>query len=410
MLVPLRELIVSFLLGSAVLHAAPHEVWDAAALKSSPEVFPGGAIHATDERIRSLLFSNVPFHGKPTRVFAWLGKPQLPEGQRAPGIVLLHGGGGTAFESWVKLWVDRGYAAIAIDHFGGLPAGRDGDPSPRNPQGGPSGGSAVFSQLDEPIGDQWPFHAVAAASRALSLLRAEPGVDPDRIGVTGISWGGYLTCLFAGVDDRLRFAIPVYGCGYHDDTIFGGILRKLPSDQSALWLRQWDASIYLRSVRIPMLWVNGTNDHFFWLPAWRRSAAAVNPELCTRTLKVAMRHGHPPAGDPPEVRAFADSVVRSAPPLSKVGRCERRGSVVTVAFQSARPMRCAVVHFTRDSTGPWEAKVWQSLEATVNGDKATAALPDGVAAYFMNFADDQGFIVSSNPEFVLSDKSYNTSP
>jgi hypothetical protein len=36
-------------------------------------------------------------------------------GRKVPGIVLLHGGGGTAFESWVKLWVDRGYAAIAID-------------------------------------------------------------------------------------------------------------------------------------------------------------------------------------------------------------------------------------------------------------------------------------------------------
>ena len=44
-----------------------------------------------------------------------------------------------------------------------------------------------------------------------------PGVDPDRIGVTGISWGGYLTCIVAGVDPRFRFAAPVYGCGFLGD-------------------------------------------------------------------------------------------------------------------------------------------------------------------------------------------------
>ena len=42
------------------------------------------------------------------------------------------------------------------------------------------------------------------------LLRAQPDVDAARIGLTGISWGGYLTCITAGVDDRFRFAVPVY--------------------------------------------------------------------------------------------------------------------------------------------------------------------------------------------------------
>src|SRR5262249_55644912 len=49
-------------------------------------------------------------------------------------------------------------------------------------------------------------------SRCVSLLGRLPEVDPDRIGVTGISWGGYLTGLVAGLDDRLKAAVPVYGC------------------------------------------------------------------------------------------------------------------------------------------------------------------------------------------------------
>jgi hypothetical protein len=32
-----------------------------------------------------------------------------------------------------------------------------------------------------------------------------PGVDPDQIGITGISWGGIITSLMAGMDKRLNF-------------------------------------------------------------------------------------------------------------------------------------------------------------------------------------------------------------
>ena len=45
--------------------------------------------------------------------------------------VLVHGGGGTAFDAWVRLWNDRGYAAIAMDL-----AGRGADRK-RLPDGGP---------------------------------------------------------------------------------------------------------------------------------------------------------------------------------------------------------------------------------------------------------------------------------
>lgn len=397
----MRYLPLVALFTAAVLHASPQEAWNgAASLTAVPEVFPAEEFRASDARIRGVFFSSVPFQGKPTRVFGWLGVPELPEGERAPGIVLLHGGGGTAFESWVKLWLDRGYAAIAIDHSGSLPLPLAANPRPRNPDGGPPGGSAVFSQLGEPLGDQWPFHAVAAASRALSLLRAEPGVDPGRIGVTGISWGGYLTCLFAGVDERLRFAIPVYGCGFYDDTVFGGTVEKLPPGQSALWWRQWDASLYLSAVRMPMLWVNGTNDHFFWMPAWQRSYRSVDPALRTLSLQVAMPHGHPPAGDPPEVLAFAESVVRGGPELPKVLHAERRGDEVHVAYQAPGPLVRADLHHSAGAAGSWESRPWKSIPATVGEEWVTARLPAGPAFYFLNLVDEHGRKVSTEHQFI----------
>ena len=58
--------------------------------------------------------------------------------------------------------------------------------------------------------DQWVYHAVAAVIRANSFIRSLPDVDPERIGITGVSWGGFLTCIAASIDDRFKFAAPVY--------------------------------------------------------------------------------------------------------------------------------------------------------------------------------------------------------
>ena len=41
---------------------------------------------------------------------------------------LVHGGGGTAFADWVKLWNSRGYAAIAMDNCGSIPSRGSGEP------------------------------------------------------------------------------------------------------------------------------------------------------------------------------------------------------------------------------------------------------------------------------------------
>src|SRR5688500_18839571 len=55
--------------------------------------------------VRSLFYEGEPLGGKPTRVFAYyaspatLGTSNKPD-EKFPAVVLLHGGGGTAFREW----------------------------------------------------------------------------------------------------------------------------------------------------------------------------------------------------------------------------------------------------------------------------------------------------------------------
>lgn len=169
-------------------------------LGQAPKFAPAEEPKAKD--VESILFDGVPFQKKPTKVFAYYSLPKnVKPGDKVPAMVLVHGGGGTAFDAWVRLWNSRGYAAIAPDLCGCVPIGSYGKWQ-RHPAGGPPGWGG-FNQIDWPAEDQWTWQAVANIMLAHSLLRSRPEIDATRIGLTGISWGGYLTSITSGVDPRL---------------------------------------------------------------------------------------------------------------------------------------------------------------------------------------------------------------
>ena len=70
-------------------------------LFDKPDYQPAGGFSA--EGIEAVYIENEPYRGNRTTVFAWMGLPELKQGEQCPAMVLLHGGGGTAFEEWVRL-------------------------------------------------------------------------------------------------------------------------------------------------------------------------------------------------------------------------------------------------------------------------------------------------------------------
>lgn len=384
-----------FLLLLPVL-AAAQPAWDLPRLSQPPATHPSETIRPAYPEIRALFFDGLPYQGKPTRVFAWLGLPKgATAAHKVPGMVLVHGGGGTAFQSWVKLWVDRGYAAIAMDTCGALPEPANAKPRPRHPHGGPPGWGG-FDQMQNPPEDQWTYHAVADAILAHSLLRAQPEVDAGRTGLTGISWGGYLTCIIAGVDDRFRFAAPVYGCGHYLETTFAERVRATGDDQGARWMQWWDPSHYLPRVKVPMLWVNGSNDFAYWLPAWQKSYRLIPAGHRTLAARLRMPHGHGAAGEaPPEIAVFANHLLKDGEPLAAITGQQRHARTVTVTFQSPRPILRAELNVTADAASPWPKREWKALPADLAEGRASADLPEDAKFYYVNLFDDRGCVVSS---------------
>jgi len=364
--------------------------WDLRELSRPPRVVAAPGF--SEPGVQALFFEGPPYRGRTTKVFAWMGVPKAGPGEKVPGMVLVHGGGGTAFANWVRLWTERGYAAIAMDTCGCVPRGTYGNWE-RHPDGGPPGWGG-FGQIDQPQTDQWTYHAVASAILAHSLLRSQPRVDSRRIGLTGISWGGYLTCIIAGVDSRFRCAAPVYGCGFTNETAFASAVTSLGPERASRWMRWWDPSVYLSRARMPILWVTGTNDFAYTFNALQKSYRLPHGPR-TLAIRLRMPHGHGPAGEAPkEIWDFADSILMGGSPLTRITGQGRKADLAWATFRSRRTVSRAELLSTRD-LGPWPDRKWEAVPATLDRGRVSAILPDGVTVYFVNLYDDRGCVVST---------------
>ena len=382
-----RNLLLVLLVAGAVSAGERNSgPWDLDALGRTPEA----EWVKEDGARRSLYYAGEPLGGKPTRIFAYYALPAERQG-RAPAMVLVHGGGGKAFPEWATLWAKRGYAALAMDLAGKGPDGK------RLPDGMPDQGHHdKFMTLAKGIRETWPYHAVAAVIRGHSLLRAQPEVDPQRIGLTGISWGGYLTCIVAGLDGRFQIAVPVYGCGFLADNsawlpLFNG---KLSPSHRKLWVETFDPSVYLGGAAMPMLWVNGTNDHFYPLDSYQRSYRLPSGPR-TLCVTVRMPHGHPSGWRPVEIGLFADQVLRGGKPLAKLGPMQVKGRDVTATVEAAVPIAKASLHYTTDA-GIWEKRQWKTEPARLADGTVRATLPAvRPLVFFLTLSDRRGATVSA---------------
>ena len=372
--------------------------WDMKALSAPPTVFKDPS--RDDDDVKAIFYTGLPWKGQPTRAFAYYGIPKTNGTTKVPAMVLVHGGGGSAYIPWVKLWVGRGYAAIAMDTCGCVSSGGY-QTHPRHEHGGPPGWGG-FHQIDAPIKDQWTYHAVANVILAHSLIRSLPEVDPERVGVTGVSWGGYLTCIAAAIDQRFKFAAPVYGCGFlGDNSVWLDVFQKMGAEKSSKWLNLWDPSLYLARMNKPMLWVTGTTDFAYPMDSLQKSYRLPRSRR-TLCLRVDMTHGHGgPGENPEEIHAMADTLLKGGVDLATITGHGRNGLEAWMEFESPEAIVKAELNYTAD-TGAWQERKWATLPANLETERqrVTARLPAETTVYFFNITDKRNLVVSSEHEEI----------
>ena len=125
------------------------------------------------------------------RIQGWFfPAPASTKRSHAPVVLEIHGGPATLY-GWALIWEWQLLAANGISVYA------------CNPRGSQGYGQAF---LTANMGD-WGDGPMADVMAGLDALVADGLVDPDRMGVTGGSYGGYLTSWIVGHTDRFKAAV-----------------------------------------------------------------------------------------------------------------------------------------------------------------------------------------------------------
>jgi len=199
-------------------------------------------------------------------IYGYLMKPKhISPDEKLPGLVWVHGGpvrqmrpgwhplrSYALFHGFNQYLVDKGYVVLEVNYRGGIGYGRDFR-------------EALFHKMG--VDD------VADVCNAGLYLKSLPYVDPERVGVWGLSYGGYMTlhCLtqrpevfkigvnIAGIWDFAqwtRWAEKRHGKG---PGLFKVYLGGDPETSKDLY-RQASPKTFVQGMKAPLLNVQGTAD------------------------------------------------------------------------------------------------------------------------------------------------------
>jgi len=228
-------------------------------------------------------------------VHGWLLRPtQSSAGESVPLLLYIHGGPHTQY-GWAmmhefQLLAARGYAILYA-----------------NPRGSRGYGGAHVTAIRGDWGGPDYRDLMALVDHAITL----PGIDPERLGVTGGSYGGYMTNWIVGHTDRFR-------CGITQRSVvnlhsMGGTCDFNFSDSRYFGGNTWDAPerflaqsplTYANNVRTPLLILHSEGDLRCPIEQAEQLFAALKRQRCEVELVRYPReanHGLSRSG-PPDLR------------------------------------------------------------------------------------------------------------
>lgn len=354
--------------------------------------------------VKALWYEGAMYQGRKTKVYALLGYPEMKHGQKVPAVVLIHGGGGHPYAEWIRRWNEKGFAAIAMDTTGYFPSDEHkglvgtekaneehkftrelyGELKEDGYTVGPD--NSEMTDCNLPREEQWMYHAVVDTILAHNILRCDSRVDSDKIGISGISWGGVITSIAIGYDSRYAFAIPIYGSGYLDYLP----APKLPQIFGTAQVKnQWCAARGFHNVTFPVLWLCYLKDTSFSFCANSLSYKATKHVSSFLSIKQGMGHSHIKAWSTTEGYRFAEKVLNHELPFIKC--VTEPDSFKEVSIEIDVPddfenISAEIFYVVEQLQYDGKNKLinsWESVKARIRNGIVYASVPKGVSGYYL---------------------------
>lgn len=311
-------------------------------------------------RVEEIYYQSRSYQRKPTKIFGYFCYPVHRHG-KLPAILLSHGGGGTASLPRSISWASRGYAVLSID----LPGKGENRAGSRST--GPDMDVANLLRTQPDPSHNYLVYAVAAARNGITYLTQRKEVDPDRIGMIGLSWGGVLTLLTNGQDNRLRAAVNVFGAGYiPEGCTWADWFSAMPAFDKEVWDKYLDPKNFLKTQHAPILFITGTNDHCYYLTTFQKSYEEVTSEKAFYLIP-NLRHRFLESAASPAL-AWLDNKLKAKNtsfPRIMIFPAFQKGKdkiVIPVEVSAQKALKSVSLYYTTGGPQQWTEKKW--LEVT----------------------------------------------
>ena len=334
------------------------------------------------------------FKGVPSRIAAFYAFPK--GGTKLPALLEMHGGGQSASLNSVVTYAKRGYAGLSINWGGNkMTLGQETWSGPQTDWGkldathppqrnkvnhfaGPlTPDDYTLDGVESPRNSNW-FLVLMAARRALTFLQQQPEVDPARLGVFGHSMGGKLTTDLAGIDPRVKAAVP--SCGGSGDVLqsqteLPGCSKTKPA---AMELACVSDNAYIPRIQCPILWLSPTNDFHAHIDNMAWNWGNLPDDRVRFSISPHLNHRHTDEHAITQYLWFEEHLkgafkMPRTPQLTLNLKTPDGVPLLTLTPDDSQPVRRVDIYYSLD---PHElTRFWRDAKAVKDGGQWKAACP-----------------------------------
>ena len=273
-----------------------------------------------------------------------------------------------------------------------------------------AGGAAGPDWTDEALASPSPttnplYTAVAVAITTVSVLAAQPEVDPRRIGMIGEGWGGVAASLAGAVDHRPHALVLERTAGGLNRGSLAEALKKLSARDRDTWTKDYDPDSYAQADHPATLFV--------------QPLAAADPPLSAVIASFRSRAGNKslaliPAdakdGEATTEATWLAARLQGQAPLPEIRSLKADGDGARVQVSGKLPPRSVDLYYTVYTVGDLAKADWKDVAGEKTGDHDWhCVLPQPEAGQpltvFAALTDAHGAILCSEPGPLTSGES-----